>query len=329
MFGLRVDSAVSLPIPALGDADDSRPDVRIVWEDRAAAPAGQPRAETRCYCPFHAGRVVMRVYREDKHSWIWHEGAGTSRVADDGRTITLTAGTDVIDERVRGLILAGLGSMFVLHHRGVPCLHAAAVLLDGCAVAFLGAKGQGKSTLVSGLLRRQGTLLTDDILPLQHEPEGISGLPSLPIMKLWDGSVTHALGVTDDLPVLTQNLDKRLFTLDERFTFATEPVRLRAIYLLDRYDPLTAGEPGITVEPVARREALMTLLAQTPLRPYLTPEELAGLLPLYQSLLLQAPLRRLRYPSGFAYQDTVYARLRADLAAAPGESDQTERLAPR
>jgi len=219
------------------------------------------------------------------------------------------------NEQTLGLILSGIVSIVVLYHFGHPCLHASTVVTSDGAIAFFGSKGQGKSSMAAAFLLRGASLLTDDILPLQRSGDVIQGLPSLPIMKLWGESAEGALGLSDDLPNLYPRLQKKLLALDDRFAFAQSPSRVRAMYVLDRYDPLALGHTDVVVWRLSRRDELMTLMIQTSLRSILQPAEMAALMPLYTQLLGQAPLGVVSYPDGFEYQDMVHERILTDLRA--------------
>jgi hypothetical protein len=120
------------------------------------------------------------------------------------------------------------------------------------------------------------------------------------------------------LPCLTATFEKRLLLLDERHARAQAPARLRALYILRRYDPDRAGRDDVSIAPLRGRAAYTALLAQTLNAAFLHPAEAARLLPLYQRLLAQARVRTLEYPHGFRYQDQVRERILADLSAEGG-----------
>lgn len=315
MFGLRVVSEFDLPVPkSLDQYSDS--DMRFITgtpTETVAVPAVAPTSEFRCGCAQHNGAVVLRIHREDGHSWVWRDSVGTCHVSPDGRTVSFISDPDVaVDQRLLGFFLAGLVATFALHQRGLACLHASAIRTDCGAIAFLGPKGQGKSTMAAGFLKGGATLLTDDILPLQASDDGVYGLPGVPIMKLWDESVEHALSVDDKLPNIHDLLEKKLFTLDERFAFATHPSRLQAMYILDRFDPAERGNADITIRRVSQREGLIALVAQASLQPYVSATDIATLLPVLAKVASQAPLRVVNYPNGFAHQATVQQHILED-----------------
>jgi hypothetical protein len=106
-----------------------------------------------------------------------------------------------------------------------------------------------------------------------------------------------------------------LLTLQGRYAFAQKPVALRAIFLLQRYEPLAAGQVDIAVQRFSPRAGVAALMAQTLLGALLRPDESARLLRLLARLVSQAPVCLLHYPHGFEYQDAIHARIMAELEA--------------
>jgi hypothetical protein len=317
-YGLRLKTDVPVPLTPISMPAAAGWD----WEAHVA-PVGQPAPEPDgravaglpCTCPEHGGRMVTLVYRGPGGAWFWHEKVGTFHVHPDCRHV------DVYPERggdvcALALTLIGQVAVFVLHQLGRPSLHAGAVVQDGEAIVFLGLPGQGKSTLTSFFLQRGAELLTDDVLPLRNDPAaGIVGIPSLPSMKVWPQTADHALRLDHSLPVVARGVEKRLYTLEGRHRFASEPARIGAIYLLRRYDPKVTKDATITVQELGSQEGLKVLLMQTSNRAYLRPAENASLVPIYARLLSQSPVRLLSYPTGFAYQDEVRGQILRDVTA--------------
>ncbi len=218
-----------------------------------------------------------------------------------------------MSERVLALVLLGQVSIFALQRLGCPTLHASAVFVPSGGCAFLGRKGQGKSTLSSSFLSRGVGLLTDDALPLRVQNQQVCGGPSVPIMKLWKQTAECTLGLSEELPSLFDAYPKKLLSISGRYQFADSPVPIRAVYALDRYDPAATGRRDIVIRRANQREGVLMLLEHTALRPFLQTRDVADLLPMYARLVMQSPVRMLRYPSGFEYQQAVYERVMADL----------------
>ncbi len=318
MYGLRVRSDVRLPLAPVSPMDGGSP----AWAFRrlspgrpAPAPDGPPIAETRCDGPCHGGRVVARVHRGPGGAWFWLDAVGTCHVLPDIRRVDVypKAGAD---EHVLGLLLAGHVSVFLLHQIGYPTLHASAVVTEQGTAAFFGPKGRGKSTMAACFLDRGAALLTDDVLPLRTVDGSVHGAPGLALMKVWAATAEHVLKLSEELPNLMVGIEKKLLIVDGRYPLATAPMPLRALYVIDRYDPEVAGRTEVTTRTLTPREGLAVLLAQISYGAFLQPTEVARFLPMYARLLAQTPIRVLSYPHGFAHQDAVCARVMADLAEA-------------
>jgi hypothetical protein len=272
-------------------------------------------AETRCAAPCHDNRVVARVHRGRADAWFWFDSLGTSHVRPGAGTVDVYT-ADSADERALGLLLAGQVSVFLLHQSGTPTLHASAVATEHGAAAFFGPKGRGKSTMAASFLRRAATLLTDDVLALQVRDGVVEGVPGPALMKVWSATARHTLELSDELPNLMAGLDKKLLSLDGRYPLAVSAIPLRALYVLNRYDPDAAGSTSVSLRTLTSREGLAVLFAQISHGAHLEPAEVARFLPVYSRLLAQAPVRVLSYPDGFAQQEAVCERIMSDLAEA-------------
>lgn len=314
LFGIVAASDFALPARAL--ATGAPDEVDVIFRDAgeladAPLPARYATHDERCHCALHQGQVVSRIAHGARETVIWATATATSRIDAAGRVVDVYADRDGSAALDVGLHLAGLVSSFVLYRQQRLCLHASAAVVDGGAVAFLGPRGRGKSTFAAGLLTAGFPLLTDDTLPLAGRDGGWAALPGMPAMKLWRRSVDGVLGAGLRLPRILDGVDKHLLRLDDAAAFASGPAPLRAIYLLDRYDA-DGDDAPIRIAPVPRRDALMALLLQSPLRPYVPASELLATL---APLAAGVPVRALVYPSGFERQPAVRARLLADLEA--------------
>jgi hypothetical protein len=275
-------------------------------------PDGRLVAGLRCDGACHRGRLAAQVHRGPGGTWFWHDGVGTSHVHPDARRVDVYPMPGV-DARMPALVLLGPVAALVLHQLGYPSLHASAAQIGGGVVVFLGPPGQGKSTMAALLLRRGATLISDDVLPLCALGDALYAVPSVPMMKLAPDAVAPALNLAEPLPTVSANHHKRLLRLGGQYPFAATPIRIDAIYLLERYDPLASGRTNVTVRPLTGREGLGALLAHTSNRALLEPSENAVLLPLYARLLAQARIGVLSYPHGFEHQDSVYRSILAEL----------------
>lgn len=169
----------------------------------------------------------------------------------DGREIIIDPLPDVEESLLR-LFVLGTTLAMLLHQRGeVVVLHASAVVVVGRAVAFVGAKGLGKSTVAAALHACGHDLLSDDILAVDLRQGKPLALPGFPQLKLWPdalGSLGYDAGL---LPRLRPELEKRGQRLSTGFTYAPAP--LKGIFVLD-----VGPEP--TVESLQSWEALTALM---------------------------------------------------------------------
>lgn len=118
----------------------------------------------------------------------------------------------------------------LLHQRGHFVLHSSAVEIDGAAVAFLGAKGFGKSTLAGFLAKKGCRFISDDILPITYKSGKAMTMPGFPRIKLYDNAIKAIGENPSDYPKIHRFVEKRSFYPDE--PFQTESVQLNAAYIL-------------------------------------------------------------------------------------------------
>ena len=319
LFGLRFRSAVPLAhMPMLRNAGVAPADCvfRLAPAGTRPEPVGRLVASLACDGACHGGADAARVYRGAAGTWFWHDRISTTHVWPGARRVDVYPEVGA-DPRALAQVLLGPVATLVLHQLGFPCLQASAVQLGSTAVAFLGPPGRGKSTIAALLLRRGATLLSDDILPLRLTDDGVYGVPSVPMMRLDPETLAPALGVVESLPRVAPAHRKRVLALHDRYPFAEQPVRLRAVYLLERFDPLASGRNHPVIRRLSGRDGLTALLAHTCNSALLEPAENALLLPLYSRVLAQAGPAVLSYPHGLRYQDALLAEVGADLDARP------------
>lgn len=184
---------------------------------------------------------------------IEYADTGTFRL-HDGSEIIVDPYRGTSDSLVRRALLAWpLG--ILLHQRGRFVLHASAVDIDGRAVAFLGEKGQGKSTLAAALYDRGHVPLVDDMIALSdiRAGHGIELDPGFPLLKLHP-AVEEAVrtGLTE-IPGVSR-FEKSYYRVDR--THPQPSVPLTRIYVLED------GQTG-RIEPVAPSDAVATLIQHT------------------------------------------------------------------
>jgi hypothetical protein len=156
----------------------------------------------------------------------------------EGSTIRYSPVPGTPERNIR-LFLLGSAMGLLLHQRNLLPLHANAVEIDGCAVAFMGESGSGKSTLAAWFHDQGHRIIADDVCVIQFDPTGTAvALPGLPRLRLWR-DVLHSTGRSPaDYPVsfLGENSPDKFDVGVALDRTASEPLRLAAVYLLGQGD---------------------------------------------------------------------------------------------
>ena len=199
-----------------------------------------------------------------------------------------------------------------LELRGIPTLHAATVVVHGHAIGFLATNKGGKSTLAMTMVLGGANLLADDQLPIERGNGRLLGRAGYPQMRFWPDQAERLLGTTDGLERVQPGSTKlRLPVGSGGFgVFERRAVPVGALYLPER-----AASDRVEIVHTPFAEALTELVRHSFLAGVL---DALGLAPkrfhVFADVLRQAPLRRLRYPSGLEHLGAVRDAILADLA---------------
>ncbi len=253
--------------------------------------------------------TVLRHHESDTHWFCYADGC---RFRIDGTGLAVAAyrppGLSIDDLWV---YLLGPIMGFALRLQGVVTLHASAVVLDGQAVAFVGAGGAGKSTLAARFALGGIPIITDDVLPLHETAVGFAVRPSVPHVKLWPDSVERLYGRPDALPKLvpsSPDWDKRGLDLTPPgAAFAGADAPLRQIYLLEPRSPMAVPPRIARMEPA---EALLALIAHAYVNYALSREMREYEFGVLSRLIQTVPVARLSLPEAIGNLDELIAALR-------------------
>jgi hypothetical protein len=168
-----------------------------------------------------------------------------------GRHILIHPLAGARDESVR-LYLYGAAMSAVLLQRGLMPLHASAVVIAGCGVAFVGASGQGKSTLAASLTARGCAFLSDDKITLRQRPNGIFALPSPPILSLFPSAARITGQPCRNRVSNLKKFGKHCYLVPQ--PYARTPVRLTHLFFID-----WAEHSAVTFRPLEPFEGLVQL----------------------------------------------------------------------
>jgi hypothetical protein len=180
----------------------------------------------------------------------------------------------------------------LLRIRGINCLHASAVTIGKCAIAFAGEEGAGKSTTAAAFARRGCGVLSDDIVALAEQDGAFCVIPAYPYLSLWQDSVEALYGPNKELPRFSVNWDKRLLSLagnSLRFEEQSQP--LSTIYI---FGSRSSAPEAPLIEEMTPREAMISLVANSYATSLLDTDMRAREFDLLGRMLAAVAVRRLR-----------------------------------
>ena len=201
---------------------------------------------------------------------------------------------------------------FALVKQGFEPLHATVIVAHGVAGGFLGTSGDGKSTLAAAFLGAGYRILTDDLLVLRPAASGYLAYPGPPRVKLFPETARVLLGEAVQGSPMNDLGRKTIFPLQDH-QYHSVPVPLRALYVLSRRGPASAGH----------RVRIQTLLGRHPYlalsrycfnrriedRERLRRQFLAG-----SALASRVPVKVLSYPGNLANLPAVREAVLTDLS---------------
>ena len=191
---------------------------------------------------------IFRLNRVENGLCLEYGATGSYGIYSRGREIVWypgpgTGDPDVLHEMVRAIILGPVMAL-ALQQSGILCLHGSAVTLGEEAVAFLGPKHYGKSTLALAMVAAGARLLSDDLVAIKPDasPVVLPGVHSVRVRK----DIAERLGNRFSSARLNPGF-KTTMTNFAPDNLAWKPARLAAIYLLEPgTDP--AGDVPVSKE---------------------------------------------------------------------------------
>ncbi len=313
LFGLEVAGDLPLgcaPVEALGP-----PDLTYERLSRGRHGTGWWTAAPAYISPLRTadGDSAARLYRLGDCDILSLTGIADYYLWDDRIAAHLL---DPDQEPLVEIHLLGTVLACWLERRGIPVLHAAAVVADGRGVGFLAGSGGGKSALAAAGMAAGWPLLTDDLLAVEERDGVLLGRPGYPQMRMWPDLAEAVLGGCRGLEPVHPRVEKRRVPVGPRGfgAFQPDPAPLGCLYLPERRQPGDAG-PDVIITPVSRQEAVRELLRGSFVaRLGDVLGSAAERLDRLVRLARQVPLRRLSYPSGLGHLGRVREALAADLA---------------
>jgi hypothetical protein len=204
----------------------------------------------------------------------------------------------------------GRSLSFALINLGIEPLHATTFVVDGGAVALMGDCGYGKSSLGAAFIQAGFPLLTDDLLVLKHDEDGVTAYPGAPRVKLYPGVARRIFGARVTGLRLKRLTPKLIIPVEGARAQAT-PVPLKAIYVLT--PPWRRAAAGLRIRRLRSRQAFMGIVRNTFNTTVSHPERLERQFALATRLAMQVPIKSLSYPREFRMLQVAREAILADL----------------
>lgn len=231
-FGLNISSEIELPGITQTEGN-VEPDVKIVL-DAVKLPVSLETSSNYCL--------------DEGDVYLWWENIGKVSISSGKQIIVEVDGDlDSIIPFLLGPVMA-----LLLHQRGFLVLHGSSVRMNGGAAAFLAYRGTGKSTTAIHLYKKGYPIVTDDILAISFDEDGVPFLnPGYLHVRLAEDSYEQ---VRDDTDILTpiRTIVGKVFC-DASSRYSARPSRLERIYLMEKGDEIRISE-------IKSQETLLDLL---------------------------------------------------------------------
>jgi len=177
--------------------------------------------------------LIVNTLADGKY-FHFRYGVGVQFVCDRQATVVWGWWWEHLSLTDASLYLLGPIIGFLLRLRGITCLHASSVIVDGLALAIAGPSGTGKSSLAAAFAAAGYPILTDDVLALAFDQELLYASPGYARLRLLPHSFQNIAGLPENLPALAPNWDKCYLDLTAApYSFKYEAVPLGVVYLLD------------------------------------------------------------------------------------------------
>jgi hypothetical protein len=251
IYGLRLRS--DLPLPITSVSDDGEVDLTV--QHCGAIP--------RPVTP--APPVMIIDWRQVEQRWLLRYHTRTGEMLEfafnpEASRLEIRCTMPEMTDDITAL-LVGAGLATALHLRGIPILHASAVVVDGRAILVAGMTGAGKSTLAAALVRLGAPLLAEDLAVLTFGENAIAVQAGYPRLRLCPDATLVAGKAAPDLPRVFSGFvpdDKRwLDAADLAGGFCATPAPLGVIYLLA---PRRPDRKALAIEPLPPHRAGLALL---------------------------------------------------------------------
>ena len=273
--------------------------VRPTWTLHVHAPVGMHGDVRALGVDQVDGSTEVRLYRSGDGWHLVYDDTGRFDIDAAGQSIVWRAPRDVSEDAARLDIMSRVLAM-AMHAGGDVCFHASAVAIEGEAIAFLGAKGFGKSTLAWALVRAGARLLTDDTLRVRLDETPLA-YPGVHELRLRRDAAIQLPPESREARIAGDRLVVDALELDR---LQEEPVPIGGLYLLAPVATLP-GSAAARVSMLAPVPSALALVRHAKIAPLLVGADAVELLDRIVALTRQVPVRLLEVARDFSRLDDV------------------------
>ena len=186
VYGGILESELSFPELPVAAADTTGSHVWRLCVTNEAVPDldGAVRVGERM-----AGAEVYVLWSSTHAFRLEYSHAGVFDVDVERAEVTWYPGASENEELARAILIGPVAAL-LLEARGDLCLHGSAVLAGNGAIAFVGPKHHGKSTLALALTAAGCRLMSDDLVAITADQPPLMR-PAVPTVRLWDDAVAQ------------------------------------------------------------------------------------------------------------------------------------------
>lgn len=291
-----------------------RPVARPTWTLEVHAPAAM-RSDARALGVDQVdASATVRLYRSAGEWHLVYDDTGRFDIDAAGHTIVWRAPRDVSEDAARLDVMSRVLAT-AMHAAGDVCFHASAVAIGGEAIAFLGPKGFGKSTLAWALVRAGARLLTDDTLRVRLDDTPFA-YPGVHELRLRRDVATRLPPESREARVAGDRLVVDSLELDR---LQDEPVPIGGLYVLAPVADLP-GSAAARVSALGPVPSALALVRHAKIAPLLVGADAVELLDRVVALARRVPVRLLEIPRDFSRLDEVVADVLAGHGDGTGAS---------
>lgn len=225
------------------------------------------------------GGVAARLERGRDRFRLRFDDTGSFDIGRDGARIDWCPLPGASPAVVRADVLGRVLSV-ALHAAGDLCLHASAAAIGGSAVALVGPRGYGKSTLTMALVDKGARLVADDTVRLSGAPPRTA--VAVPSLRLREDAAAR-FGVHSEAEIGDKVIVRDAPVAPERW------LPLEAIYVLV---PRASDATPVLIrrERLGSLEATLALVRHGKIAPLLGGEEAASVLPRASAVVSAVPV---------------------------------------